>query len=48
MMTPPDGGQLLPALPGARAVSVDAGHQMMAEQPEAVTAALAEFLGTGS
>lgn len=48
MMTPPDGGQLLQALPGARVVSVDAGHQMMAEQPEAVTAALAEFLGTGS
>ncbi|GGZ10371.1 alpha/beta fold hydrolase [Pseudoduganella plicata] len=44
MMTPPDGGQLLPALSRARMVSVDAGHQMMAEQPEAVTAALAAFL----
>jgi pimeloyl-ACP methyl ester carboxylesterase len=44
MMTPPDGGQLLPALKDARVVSVEAGHQMMAEQPEAVTAALAAFL----
>ena len=45
-MTPPDGGQLLPALAAARVVSVDAGHGMMAEQPEAVTAALSGFLET--
>lgn len=44
MMTPPDGGQLPAALPSPRQVTVDAGHQMMAEQPQAVLAALADFL----
>lgn len=44
MMTPPDGGQLPGALPAARHVTVDAGHQMMAEQPQAVLDALAGFL----
>ena len=44
LMTPARSAHALaPALPGARVVEVDAGHQMMAEQPEAVGAALAEF-----
>lgn len=45
MMTPPDGGQLPGALPAPRQVTVDAGHQMMAEQPQAVLDALTAFLG---
>ncbi|MYN03745.1 alpha/beta fold hydrolase [Pseudoduganella sp. DS3] len=45
MMTPPRSSKaLLAALPGARTVTVDAGHQMMAEQPDAVLDALAAFL----
>lgn len=45
MMTPPRSTKaLLAALPGARTVTVDAGHQMMAEQPDAVQDALLAFL----
>lgn len=45
MMTPPRSTKaLLAALPGARTVTVDAGHQMMAEQPDAVLDALTGFL----
>lgn len=45
MMTPPRSTKaLLAALPGAQTVTVDAGHQMMAEQPDAVLDALAAFL----
>ncbi|AVR96762.1 alpha/beta fold hydrolase [Pseudoduganella armeniaca] len=44
MMTPPDGGQLPAALASPRQVTVDAGHQMMAEQPAAVLDALTGFL----
>ena len=45
MMTPPRSTKaLLAALPGARTVTVDAGHQMMAEQPDAVLDALLAFL----
>jgi pimeloyl-ACP methyl ester carboxylesterase len=45
MMTPPRSTRaLLAALPGAETVTVDAGHQMMAEQPDAVLDALAAFL----
>ena len=45
MMTPPRSTRaLLAALPGAKTVTVDAGHQMMAEQPDAVLDALAAFL----
>jgi pimeloyl-ACP methyl ester carboxylesterase len=44
VMTPPDGGQLPAALPAPRQVTVDAGHQMMAEQPQAVLDALTDFL----
>jgi pimeloyl-ACP methyl ester carboxylesterase len=45
MMTPPRSTKaLLAALPGARTVTVDAGHQMMAEQPDAVLDALLGFL----
>ena len=45
MMTPPRSTKaLLAALPGAKTVTVDAGHQMMAEQPDAVLDALVTFL----
>lgn len=45
MMTPPRSTKaLLAALPGARTATVDAGHQMMAEQPDAVLDALKAFL----
>jgi len=45
MMTPPRSTKaLLAALPGAKTVTVDAGHQMMAEQPDAVLDALVAFL----
>jgi len=45
MMTPPRSTKaLLAALPQARTVTVDAGHQMMAEQPDAVLDALSAFL----
>ena len=45
MMTPPRSTKaLLATLPGARTVTVDAGHQMMAEQPDAVLDALLAFL----
>ncbi len=45
MMTPPRSTKaLLAALPGAKTVTVDAGHQMMAEQPDAVLDALLAFL----
>jgi len=45
MMTPPRSTKaLLAALPGARSVTVEAGHQMMAEQPDAVLDALHAFL----
>lgn len=45
MMTPPRSTKaLLAALPAAKAVTVDAGHQMMSEQPDAVLDALAAFL----
>jgi pimeloyl-ACP methyl ester carboxylesterase len=45
MMTPPRSTKaLLAALPGSKTVTVDAGHQMMAEQPDAVLDALVAFL----
>lgn len=45
MMTPPRSTKaLLAALPGAKTVTVEAGHQMMAEQPDAVLDALLAFL----
>ncbi|UGQ49217.1 alpha/beta fold hydrolase [Massilia endophytica] len=45
MMTPPKAARgLMEAIPHARQVTVDAGHQMMAEQPDAVLDALAAFL----
>ena len=44
VMTPPKTARLLAAsIPHARTVSVDAGHQMMAEQPDAVLDALVSF-----
>lgn len=46
-MTPPSCGELPAVLPAARHVTVDAGHQMMAEQPQAVLDALAAFLAAG-
>ncbi len=46
VMTPPAGATaLLAALPGPALVQVDAGHQMMADEPDAVRAALDHFLG---
>jgi pimeloyl-ACP methyl ester carboxylesterase len=49
MMTPPRSAKaLLAALPHARSVTVDAGHQMMAEQPDAVLDALLSHLGSGT
>jgi len=45
MMTPPRSTKaLLAALPAAKTVTVDAGHQMMSEQPDAVLDALVSFL----
>lgn len=44
VMTPPRAAQgLVDAIPGATVVQVDAGHAMMAEQPDAVLVALAGF-----
>jgi len=49
MMTPPRSAKaLVAALPQARTITVDAGHQMMAEQPDAVLAALVAHLGSGT
>jgi pimeloyl-ACP methyl ester carboxylesterase len=49
MMTPPRSAKaLIAALPHARTVTVDAGHQMMAEQPDAVLDALITHLGSGT
>jgi pimeloyl-ACP methyl ester carboxylesterase len=45
-MTPARAGaRLRDAIPHARTVEVEAGHQMMAEQPDAVLAALLDFAG---
>jgi pimeloyl-ACP methyl ester carboxylesterase len=45
MMTPPKATRLLTtAIPHGRVVQVDAGHAMMAEQPDAVLDALVGFL----
>ena len=45
VMTPPRSARgLLAAVPHAEAVTVDAGHAMMQEQPDAVLDALAAFL----
>jgi pimeloyl-ACP methyl ester carboxylesterase len=45
MMTPPRSAKaLVAALPHARTVTVDAGHQMMSEQPDAVLDALKSHL----
>jgi len=45
MMTPPRSAKaLVAALPHAHTVTVDAGHQMMAEQPDAVLDALSAIL----
>jgi pimeloyl-ACP methyl ester carboxylesterase len=45
MMTPPKATRLLTAaIPHGRVVQVDAGHSMMAEQPDAVLDALVAFL----
>lgn len=44
VMTPPKTARVLASsIPHARTVSVDAGHQMMAEQPDAVLDALISF-----
>jgi pimeloyl-ACP methyl ester carboxylesterase len=44
MMTPPRSAKLLTgAIPHGRVVTVDAGHAMMAEQPDAVLDALYSF-----
>ena len=44
MMTPPKSArQLAASIAQATVVTVDAGHQMMAEQPDAVLDALAAF-----
>jgi len=44
VMTPPKTARVLASnIPHARTVSVDAGHQMMAEQPDAVLDALVSF-----
>ena len=49
VMTPPAGATaLLAALADPVLAQVDAGHQLMADQPEAVQAALADFLGQGA
>jgi pimeloyl-ACP methyl ester carboxylesterase len=49
MMTPARSAKALTAaLPHARTVTVDAGHQMMSEQPDAVLAALVTHLGPGT
>jgi len=48
MMTPPRSTRLLTtAIAHGRVVTVDAGHSMMAEQPDAVLDALAAFAGAG-
>jgi pimeloyl-ACP methyl ester carboxylesterase len=45
MMTPPKAARrLLEALPQAQQATVDAGHQMMSERPDEVSAVLAQFL----
>jgi pimeloyl-ACP methyl ester carboxylesterase len=45
MMTPPKSTRLLTgAIPHGKVVQVDAGHSLMAEQPDAVLDALAAFL----
>jgi pimeloyl-ACP methyl ester carboxylesterase len=45
VMTPPRSAQaLVAAIPHARVVAVDCGHSLMTEQPDAVTAALADFV----
>jgi pimeloyl-ACP methyl ester carboxylesterase len=48
-MTPPAGGRVLAErLPAAECVTLPAtGHMMMAERPDAVTAALRRFLSAG-
>ncbi len=49
VMTPPAGATaLLAALPSPELVQVDAGHQLMSDQPDAVQAALAGFLDHGA
>jgi len=46
MMTPARSAKaLMAALPDARVATVDAGHQMMAEQPDAILAQLVSHLG---
>jgi pimeloyl-ACP methyl ester carboxylesterase len=45
VMTPPRSAQgLVAAIPHARVVALDCGHALMTEQPEAVSAALADFV----
>jgi pimeloyl-ACP methyl ester carboxylesterase len=47
LMTPPKAAQqLVAAIPQAQRITLAAGHAMMAEQPQAVSAALAEFIGS--
>jgi len=44
-MTPPRSAQgLVAAIPHARVVALDCGHALMTEQPDAVSAALADFV----
>lgn len=45
VMTPPRSAQgLVAAIPHARVVALDCGHALMTEQPDAVSAALADFV----
>jgi pimeloyl-ACP methyl ester carboxylesterase len=47
VMTPPKAARLLTAaMPQAQTVTLEAGHAMMAEQPDAVSEALAAFIGS--
>ncbi|NYE60351.1 pimeloyl-ACP methyl ester carboxylesterase [Duganella sp. 1224] len=47
VMTPPKAARrLTEAMPHAQTVTLDAGHAMMAEQPDAVSDALAAFIGS--
>ncbi|MRX09922.1 alpha/beta fold hydrolase [Pseudoduganella sp. FT25W] len=47
VMTPPKAARLLTAaMPHAETATLEAGHAMMAEQPDAVSEALAAFIGS--
>jgi pimeloyl-ACP methyl ester carboxylesterase len=45
VMTPPRTAQaLVAAIPHAQVAAIDCGHALMTEQPDAVTAALSDFV----